>query len=154
MSELQKDIMDIIHICFKLMTSTCWRMMFISKKKNYVGISKKEHNLYLQNGPWTHARRRDKIDVGPASLFFFIIYFRYFTKYKENFTSTCKKTNKISLRNPKIIWVSLYKENTEIPLKFSGNYENTPGCVCTHAQPLLKGWNSLAIFQANKGRFW
>jgi hypothetical protein len=28
------------------------------------------------------------MDVGPASLFFFIIYFGYFTKYKENFTNT------------------------------------------------------------------
>jgi hypothetical protein len=29
-----------------------------------------------------------KMDVGPALLFFFIIYFGYFTKYKENFTNT------------------------------------------------------------------
>jgi len=85
----------------------------------------------MQNGPWIHAEWQDKIDVGPASLFFFIIYFGYFTKYEENFTTTCRKTNKISLRNPKIIWVPLYRKNTEIPLKFSINYENTPGGVST-----------------------
>jgi hypothetical protein len=44
------------------------------------------------------------MDVGPVSLLFFIIYFGYFTKYKENFTNTyIKKTNKIPPGNPKII---------------------------------------------------
>ena len=70
------------------MTSMCWQITFISKKKNYVSISKKGHNPYLQNGYWTHAQWWDKMDVGSASLFFFIIYFGYFTKYKENFTNT------------------------------------------------------------------
>jgi len=74
--------------------------------------------------------------------------FRVFYKIQRKFYKYLYKTN--TLRNPKITWVPLYKKKTEIPLNFSGNYENTPIARVAHARPLLEGWKSSARFPAKR----